>query len=61
VSVEDVTVLDGGLTFDEPVIVLDLATARRAITEGEIALIVHEAAQALELSGKRVVYVRETE
>jgi hypothetical protein len=58
-TIDDITVLDGGMEFHKPVIVLDLEFARKAVEQNEIALFVHQAVEALELSGKNVVYLEE--
>ena len=57
----DVEVLDGEWKSERPSIVLDAALARRAIENGELHNIVLDCLNALELSGKFVVYVAEDE
>ena len=57
----DVEVLDGEWRAEKPCIVLDAALARRAIEEGELHNIVLDCLNALELSGKFIVFVAEDE
>jgi hypothetical protein len=60
-TIADVHVLDGDWSVDAPVVILDAATARRAIELGELHNLVLDALNALELSGKAVVFLKEDE
>ena len=55
----EITVLDGVLDVEEPALILDSKTARKALALGELDTIVRQALDAQSLSGKLVVLVKE--
>jgi hypothetical protein len=55
----DVEVLDGDWTADAPVIVIDAATASRALDLNETHDLLQQGVNALGLTGKRVVFLKE--
>jgi uncharacterized protein (DUF2249 family) len=57
----DVEVVDGVWQWDKPAIVLDAELARRAIENGELHNIILDSLGALELSGKAIVFVAESD
>jgi hypothetical protein len=59
IDITDVTVLDGSLGADTPVIVIDAMTASRALDLGNAHDLLQQGLNALGLSGKRVVFLKE--
>lgn len=59
-EITDVEILDGDRTFDEPCVILDAEFARKALVSGELPLFVHQALKAIELSGQKVAFLRES-
>lgn len=55
----DVEVLDGSRALEKPVVIIEAATAREALRSGEIADLVKTGLDAMELSGRDVVYLEQ--
>jgi hypothetical protein len=56
----DVTILDGTRALGaDPMVILDAATASKALDDGELEAVVDAALRALDLSGKSVVFVKD--
>jgi len=58
-EIADIDLLDGGWSSDAPCVILDAAFARKAIEAGELPLFVDQALKAMELSGRRVAFLKE--
>jgi hypothetical protein len=58
-DITDVEVLDGNWSTDLPVIIIDAATASRALDLNETHDLLQKGLNALGLSGKRVVFLKE--
>ena len=57
VDIVDVTVLEGDWSAEKPVIIIDAATAQRAIEKGMANDLLKQGVASLALSGKRVVFI----
>lgn len=58
---EDLNILDGDMTFDFDCVVIDADFARKAIERNELTLFVDQALKAMELSGKPIAILKESE
>ena len=62
-EISDLTILDDGehREFDFPCVILDADFARKALDANELPLFVHQALQAMELSGQCICVLKEAE
>jgi predicted nuclease of predicted toxin-antitoxin system len=58
---EDIEVLDGERTFDFDCVILDADFARKAIERGELPMFVDQALKSMELSGKTIAVLKESD
>lgn len=58
-EIENLEVLEGNREFDFPCVILDADFARKALEANELPLFVHQALEAMELSGRRVAILSE--
>lgn len=60
-EISELEILEGDRRFDFPCVILDADLARKAIDNNELPMLVDQALKAMELSGRPVAILKESE
>lgn len=60
-EINELEILEGDRRFDFPCVILDADLARKAIDNNELPMLVDQALKAMELSGRPVAILKESD